>query len=275
MGFMGAVEISTLSGTEREVSPLDDPSKLIADIKKRGQTTPILIRPDLHLIDGLRRVRALESLGISQVEAFTADTWEEVRARLENGRSEENFRFPLTYRPYDILPMFYAVENMGARALSESRRTATIGIKRGERHLHRKPLVPWRQQFFDAVGFDDHIYSDARFMIAAMANIPEGEEELYTFFYEESRNGRLSVHAARKGIENYAMRGDVQRAADQKRIFEKMIHEGEANYRAFKTLGSLTGKHSPEELEHWLEGLKRTRDQYTAMMNVLKRRVGK
>lgn len=274
MGFLGMVEISTLSGVDREVAPTDDPSKLVADIKQHGQTTPILIRPDLHLIDGLRRVRALKSLGIEQVEAFTADTWAEIRARLEDGRSDENFRLPIIYRPYDILPMFYAVEAMGARALSESRSEATRGLKRGARNLRRR-LVPWRKQFFEALGVDDHIYTDSRFMVAAMANIPEGEEELYTFFYEESRNGRLSIHAARKGIENYAMRGDVLRAADQKRIFEKMIHEGEANYRAFKTLGSLTGKHSPEELEHWLVGLKRTRDQYTAMINVLRRRTGK
>lgn len=274
MGFLGMVEISTLSGTEREAAPIDDPSKLIADIKQHGQTTPILIRPDLRLIDGLRRVRALQSLGFEQVEAFTADTWVEIRARLESGRSEENFRLPITYRPYDILPMFYAVEDFGAKALSESRRLASLGVKRGSRKP-RLRLVPWRQEFFTALGVDDHVYTDARFMLAAMADIPEGEEELYTFFYEESRNGRLSIHAARKGIENYSMRGDVVRAADQKRIFERMIHEGGANYRAFKTLGSLTGKHSPEELEHWYTELKRARDQYTAMLNVLKRRLGK
>lgn len=274
MGFVDMVDISTISGQDREPSPRDDSDGLLQDMKQHGQRTPILVRNDLRLIDGLRRIRVLKQFGQNKVEAFVADSWDEIVARIDDARDESDFRIPLIDRPLDIVTMFETVEPLGRAALTVSRGAATRGLKRHER-ARRGVLVAWRAQFFEKLDMDDHVLSDGRFLLEAMKNIPPGEEEFFNGLYEEVRAGRRSAPSARKTIENYAMHGDILRAEEQARVFNRITHEAEANARAFKTLGSLTGKHTAEELEGWIKAFYEARDQYTTMIKILKRSLGK
>lgn len=274
MGFVDMVDISTISGQDREPSPRDDSDGLLQDMKQHGQRTPILVRNDLRLIDGLRRIRVLKQFGQNKVEAFVADSWSEVVARLDDARDESDFRIPLIDRPLDVITLFNTVEPMGKVALTASRSAATRGNKRGAR-ARKNILVAWRAQFFQKLDVDDHILSDGRFFLEAMKNIPPGEEEFFHGLYEEVRAGARSTPSARKLVENYAMHGDILRAEDQARVFNRITHEAEANARAFKSLGSLTGKHTVEELEGWIRAFYEARDQYTTMIKILKRSLGK
>lgn len=57
---------------DRELEPGDDVSNLARDIRKSGGlSVPVLTDGDLVLIDGLRRLRALESLGYTEVEVVS------------------------------------------------------------------------------------------------------------------------------------------------------------------------------------------------------------
>jgi len=53
----------------------EDLEPLVADIKKNGVLSPVLIAPDFLVVDGARRVRAAQVLGIAAIPATVTNDW--------------------------------------------------------------------------------------------------------------------------------------------------------------------------------------------------------
>jgi hypothetical protein len=69
--------------TNRELDPKDSILDLANDIQELGLKVPILIDPDHILVDGLRRLKALQLFGRVSVLTTVAETYEEAMVNLK------------------------------------------------------------------------------------------------------------------------------------------------------------------------------------------------
>jgi len=130
--------------TDRKLSDDDDLSELAGFLNDQGQQIPILLDHENNLIDGLRRVEALRSLGHTTVLATQTSMYPVVCALLKQAREHSVGALPLT--PRRIWEIYSA-----ARPLLQITRSAyTVGKARGER-LNKQ--VGGRRLLGEALGF--------------------------------------------------------------------------------------------------------------------------
>ncbi len=73
---------------------LGDLTGLVKHIRKQGLVLPVLVTPDAYVIDGARRIEALQQLGVTAIPVVTVDTWEQVVDYFVKARQLESLGLP-------------------------------------------------------------------------------------------------------------------------------------------------------------------------------------
>jgi len=130
--------------TDRSLGPDDDISALAKHINDTGLQMPILVTPNHHLIDGLRRLEAVRSLGQSTVEVSAVSLFPHACAAIKRTREHGVEAIPLS--PQRIWEIFKSLQPL----VSITRSYVQSGRKRGQKH---KFSAGGRPMLADALGF--------------------------------------------------------------------------------------------------------------------------
>lgn len=90
------VRVNDIKVEERIRKDFGDIEELAADIKENGLINPLLLTPDLHLIAGERRLRALKHLGVEETEAnvmTVSDAFHKLRLEISENENRKGFTF--------------------------------------------------------------------------------------------------------------------------------------------------------------------------------------
>ena len=125
-----ALDISAIRVGQRHRKDMGDLGRLAADIADIGLLQPIVVRPDMQLIAGERRIRAFELLGLTQIPARIVDLDEIVRGELSENFHRKDFL------PTEMVGIWRAVEPIERAAakarMSEGARVGKISTPSGK-----------------------------------------------------------------------------------------------------------------------------------------------
>lgn len=192
----------------RGLDPGENLKELAQDLKTNGQKVPVLVLSDFTLVDGLRRVMALHSLGIKEVDAIVAFTFEEaVKAlRLAHlGKAPDRIR--RSWEMYeDLIPLI-----MERKRLNINKRQA--GIRRVDRKPSTMPLARTLMESAIGKGYDKVV----QIYRLAHSYTPPGWREIL----RDLEDGKIFVGTALKRIHGRTpLEGNVRTVKDQKQLVD-------------------------------------------------------
>lgn len=234
---------------DRALVPGDDLAELARSIKENGQEVPILVTHEYELIDGLRRIEALRSLGETEVSVVPTYMYPRACELIKQAQQHGVAAAPLT--PQRIWEMYSALRPL----LNITRSHLQRGIPPGNR---LGKTAGGQRSFADAIGVPHgqvsallsvyHKLDDPQFgpkAAEALALLKRGEVTFYGAADFIRRGARLN--------------GDITGLAQQQETLESAITSLNATIRAVSRLGKLHKKFPKEEAEQRLVELSATR----------------
>jgi hypothetical protein len=187
---------------DRDLREGDD----LSDLKPEDLAKPIVVTTDGRLIDGLRRIRLLEKMGVPNVPAYQVDTLEEAAEALAE-------QHPTQLRDWqrvaEIMPFLRA---FGERRWLKIRQASIAHNAHGKTMPADRPQGPARIYLQKAFGG----LSPAHYEVAERVLGDDYPEELK----EEVRSGRISPSGAVNRMHRRGLSGHVTAPAEQ----EMLIH---------------------------------------------------
>src|SRR4051794_15986064 len=95
-GVLTQVPVDDIKINQRVREDLGDLEYLTSSISELGLLQPVVVRPDLTLIAGMRRLEAVRSLGWRSVPAYVVSNLEDARRALRAELDENNARLALS-----------------------------------------------------------------------------------------------------------------------------------------------------------------------------------
>jgi len=192
----------------RGLDPDENLKELARDLKANGQKVPILVLPDLSLVDGLRRVMALHAAGVTEVDAIVASTFEEAIEALHlahSGLPPDRVRRSWEIAR-DLNPL---IQERKIRFIRERQK----GVRRTERQPSTQPLARTLLEYAIGKGYDKIVQTYQ----LAFAHKPTGWRE--TIRALEARE--LTVGGAYDKIRGKTpLRGNIRTVKEQKQIVD-------------------------------------------------------
>lgn len=122
-GGMRLVPLNEIKVGDRHRRELGDVASLANSIDDLGLLQPIVVTPHLELVSGLRRIRAVESLGHDSIEAYIVHGLDEAATRLRAERDENTCRKAFT--PTEEHALYEALMEL-ERPMAEERRMGNL-----------------------------------------------------------------------------------------------------------------------------------------------------
>lgn len=205
--------------TDRQLSPDDNLDELATNLRDKGQRVPVLLLDGNILVDGLRRLTALQKLGHTTVQAVVATTLEEAVEVLAKTTKTTKMSYRRTWEIRFLLNDLMverAVRNRGAR----------VGLKRGQPMPggpSEKVRYLWQRAFNEA-HLDNKIWPTYR----------SGREDLI----EGIESGRIAPSKALTILrDKRPLRGDVHDRSGQARILKGATRTLSGTVKALEKLG--------------------------------------
>lgn len=237
----------------------DDLTELTKSIQEHGLEVPILVTQDYHLIDGLRRIEALRSLGETEVDTVPTYMYPRACEVIKQAREHGVAAAPLT--PQRIWEIYTTLQPL-------------LNITRSYNQRGKPPR--------SRVGK----ISGGRVLFSESIGIPDGQVQALVNVYNKLNHPELSERAAEAldkinrgettfyGAVEYIRKGerfsgDISGVAQQQEIIESAITSLDGTLRALSRLGKLHKKFPKEEAEQRLTELAGTRYKLTKFIRLL------
>lgn len=265
------IEIKNLA-IDRDLDQVDDLSDLTKSIKKLGLQVPILVNPQLELVDGLRRVRALQQLGEEFVDSVVVQDLDELVKFLSESRLNGNgWRKPTPRRIWHLhrSSALYLV-----RRLYENRQRFK-GLP-----AHSKldsPLPAARMMLANALGYPSESYFGAS---VAMYNIAIDQDDprqpLASELVAKVDAEEFSIYAARQRLEREVrFQGNSLSPGEQRTILQNLVHNLAGMVKSTQNMGTISSRIPKRELEAYLKDLKDLRNQLYAFVRTFEKEITK
>lgn len=256
---------------DREISPYDDGIPELAESIRKlpGIRIPVSVTEDLHLIDGLRRIRALQTLGYTDVPAITVHTFEEICDLYVKTR-----KYPTAARPISVAPeriwQFYL-------ATDRFRRERTARLKRRPASQRDQP-INIRKVIVDTLDIgSEAVFSATTSMYKRFTGAVEPHrKEHYLELQRLLESGEITIFQARGRMDHTGdteFVGDVVKPDEQRRILVTAIAQYSGTTSAMRLLGELHPDINPVELTAYIKGLEREATNMRAVIISLRKRV--
>jgi hypothetical protein len=240
--------------TDRKLRDDDDISELARAINDQGQKIPILLDHESNLIDGLRRMEALRSLGHTTILATQTSMYPVVCALLKQAREHGVGAIPLT--PRRIWEIYAA-----GRPLQIITRSAYgAGKSRGQR-LDKQ--VGGRRQLAQALGFNSVSKLQAITHVFRALNDPSPERaKRAERAVQLLEAGEISHYQAVDLINKpTGLSGPLRTLNEQRSALQASIATYRGLIKGLESLGPIHSKMPEEELHGYLGELLTLRAQ--------------
>jgi hypothetical protein len=189
------------------LDPDDDVSKLAEHINDSGLQVPILVTGDYILIDGLRRLKAVASLGRTTVEVVAVNLYEQAMAWIQRAREHGVEARPLVPRRIAEL---YAV----CRPLMNTSRSLKMrGVQFGT-----GVQVKGRKSFIDAAGIDSEAYLQAVTQVYRLAEQENDRGRWAREVLPLVDAGTMSPYMALDYVQRRTKKGNVVKLEEQRLV---------------------------------------------------------
>jgi ParB-like chromosome segregation protein Spo0J len=224
-GVLTQVPVDDIKINQRVREDLGDLEYLTSSISELGLLQPVVVRPDLTLIAGMRRLEAVRSLGWRSVPAYVVSNLEDARRALRAELDENNARLALSpvesiLRARELFP--------AERSAAEERRQATQFGNGSEERKNGRPEERGdvEVRLAAAVGMGVRQYRQSRRIVEAAEADPEGFGDL-SYELHSSRNvaGTYRHYEARKAQHDAEK---LREAPEAERPRIRRVHDIEA-----------------------------------------------
>lgn len=193
--------------TDRTLDPGDDLTKLAESIRSDGLQVPVLVNQEYELIDGLRRLEAVRSLGNADVEVVAVTLLQPAMAWIKRAREHGVEAKPLT--PRRIWELYSAVQPIVKATRSH--------LSRGTRH-GRGVNLNARQAFVEATGIDGESRLQVITQTYRTALVDGHKGELGREALKRMESGEFTPYMAVDYVRRNLSRGEVVATTEQQAI---------------------------------------------------------
>jgi hypothetical protein len=248
--------------TERVLAPDDDISPLAKHINDTGLQVPLLVTPNNHLVDGLRRLEAVRSLGQSTIEVNAVSLYPHACAWIKRTREHGVEALPLT--PYRIWEIYKALQPLA----SITRSYVQSGRRKGQ---SPKFSVGGRPMLADALG----LTSDSP--LQAITQVFRAAEEDPTERGDRAREaaarlvqGKTTIYMAAEATRAHPrVYGGLQTPTAQRKALQNMGMTMDGLGYAMEQFGPLSKALQGQETEDWLTSLRKFRRKLARFIHQL------
>lgn len=206
------VSIGTIS-TRRTLEPEDDISDLAEHIRDSGLQIPVLVNQNYELIDGLRRIEAVRSLGNTTIDVVPVTLFGPAVTWLERARVHGVHARPLS--PRRIWEMYRAVVPLISLSRSQQMRGSSHG-----RGVH----VDGRERFRKATGIESESYFQAVTQLYRMAREDDVRGDIAREAVELVERGQLSIYMSLDYVRRRVTApGNIIKADQQLPMFDNIV----------------------------------------------------
>lgn len=242
--------------TDRQLSPEDNLDELAASLRDKGQKVPVLLLEGNILVDGLRRLTALQMLGHATVQVVVAATLDRAVEVLAKASKTQ----PMAYRrTWEIRVQ---LDELVVQRLADNR-AKRVGLKQGQslpEGRSEQSRYLWARAF-NEVHLDNKIWPVYR----------AGREDLIRAVEE----GHLTPSGALRMMgDSRPLQGNVHDRGGQTRILKGATRTLSGTIKALEKLGWPLDV-DPEEMEPTLAELKRYRRVLYRVVRLLEEAVSK
>lgn len=254
--------------TDRVLDPNDDLSPLAKHINDSGLQIPILVTPNNHLVDGLRRLGATRSLGQSTIETQAVSLYPHACAWLKKTREHGVEALPLT--PYRIWEIFKALQPLA----SITKSYVQSGRKRGQRH---KFPTGGRPMLADALGLSSESPLQAITQVfRAAEEDPTERGDKAREAAARLREGTTTIYMAAEATRlKPKINSDLATPTAQRNALRNMTTSLGALGHVMEQFAPLSRALRKEEIEDWLTSLRKSRRKLATFIHQLEEEITK
>lgn len=246
--------------TYRTLDLDDDISALAGHIRDSGLQIPVLVNQDYELIDGLRRIAAVRSLGNTTIEATAVTLYGPAATWIERARVHGVEAKPLT--PRRIWELYETVKPL----ISMSRSQQMRGTNHG-RGVH----IDGRGTFLAATGIESESYFQAVTQLYRMTREDSLRGRLAQEAVEMVERGTFTVYMGLDYVRKRRKPGDIVKAESQVALFESVTSTLKALGYSFNQLGPIDPSIPGEKIKETVAELRNFRRQLHQVINQLEK----
>lgn len=180
------VKIASIDRTGRHRKKVGNFLNLVNSIKAVGLLHPVVLRKDLKLVAGERRICAYERLGREEIEATITDKLDDATAFLRAEQDENTCR--LEFSPTEAVAVGRALEQLERPKANERKKSGINQYSEPSGKLPGGSGGYTRDKVGAAVGMSGRTYDYAKAVVAAAEEDPETFQEIAD---EMDRTGKV------------------------------------------------------------------------------------
>jgi hypothetical protein len=228
----------------------------------------------MALIDGLRRIRAMQALGQEEIESFVTGEFMEVLPHLRSVNDTEDFAYPLSKRWFDYRSQREEVAKLGEQMRRRLQSEAQKGLTTGNRQWGGMQTT-WRFMYRSMVGTSENTYHELVRAQAMAKQMKPGDEQFVNGVMDAMKCGDMNPNGALYQLERFMMTGDIITATDQRATMSLLIPALEGAVKGFKSLAPFHEAITDEEKREWATALRKLRRDLDQMVRNIERRISK
>jgi hypothetical protein len=252
--------------TNRVLDPDDDITALAQDIKDKGLAVPLLVDTEYQVIDGLRRLEALRTLGVEVVEVEPVSLYDKACLFLTKAREHGVEAKPLTARR--IWEIYQQMSHILLITRSHVFRGKRAGTRGNKQLGGRKVLVK-------ALGLRSESYLQVLTQVYRVAENGEGaEQEKAKRAVHLLENEGITVYTA-LGIlkRTTALKGDLLALTEQRAALTTAVSALRGLQVGLDQMGTLDKKFPQDELRAYAAELDKARQRLARFIRLFKEEI--
>lgn len=244
----------------RTLEPGDDVTELAEHIRDSGLIIPILVNQNYELIDGLRRLEALRSLGFTVAHIVPVTMFGPTAIWLQRAREHG-----VLARPVSPRRLWYLYE-MCRPLIQVSRSHEARGKPKG-----KGAHVNGREKFLEALGMRSESYLQAVYQTYRTAQEQSARGEVARQAVALIEQGRLSPYGAVEWAKRRYNEGNITDAAGQVDLLENTTQMLSGITFGLKRLGPLHSDVQKEQVDKFIAQFRAFRKTLHQLTNTLER----
>ena len=249
--------------TTRTLEPGDDIKPLAHSIRDTGLKIPVLVNQNNELIDGLRRIHAVRSLGNTRIEVVAVALYDPAITWLERARVHGVEVRPLS--PRRIWEIYQACRPLIAVTRSHEMRGKNHG-----RGVH----INGREKFLKATGIESESYFQAATQLFRMTKEDGLRGQLAQEAIELVEKEQLSVYMALEYVRTRRRPGVVVKADEQLTLLTNSASALSGISYSLQQLGPIDASITADQLKGIARELREFRRAIHQLIHQLEREQG-
>lgn len=241
-------------------------------IKEVGIQHPIIVRVDMVVIDGVRRIEAARALGMKKVPVLVTEDFDAIIETMMKAHEDGLHALPADH--YRIFYFHRDVRDMFHGPGFQKRFRATPWMKdlaTGRGHDTRFPL---RLMMGFAFGTNQTRIQSAVFLLNRVFDHTHPDHKYASKVLEEIDDGKYAIHYAGEKVKNLRRALAAPSYDEQRAVLFNSMTTLSTTLKAMKTIHTVNDRFTAEELDTLIEQFMKDRYNLYQMIKLLRRKRG-